>query len=350
MPRIDKKLVVSGTLAMLLQGNLLVGCSSGSLVSGETPQSDSGMTKKSGVTTDLESDEADLPSEISGAFLTCSFVPVKEGGFGESSSHAPVGCALMKDDAKVRDAYLTLKLGLFKQDGEQLLFDTKEAPQESQWHYYGHLNRQNTRDLYLGITVTDQRNGKSSKPIKFPVTDLKPSQGNEDEIALNLAGGYVSEKRHNVDGTVSNNIDTPFLPKAYCMPGGVLRREVDVTQYKNQIVSVGRRIAEFIDGTGILGSNQLAPSKKLQDGRPPKDSGCFSCAKQADPERWDQTVRESAVIEAEGCLFLQSSTGILIYGAEQRKTYNINREYLAKFVKAHQCANSARATRECPSK
>ena len=287
---------------------------------------------------DDESAESNLPQEISGGFLTCSYVTPKESGFKDSTENAPVGCVVKQDESKFENDFYDLDIKLYSPSKNVEELDTRPAVPSSKWHGFAHLPREGKTKHSLGMILTDKRSGESYGPLLFPVNKLTSSS---DEFTLNLVGFYVPNTVHSIetpDNPVpTGNLDTPILPASFCSDG-MIRDSVDMSQYKD-IIAVGGsifgRVIESITG------DQIVPSRKLLvNTEPTKKISCFGLAKEAGPSSYSKTIRTQPVLEGSGCLFLQSKDGRVVYDQKTIIRYNIKREFLETYVLQNQCSPS----------
>jgi hypothetical protein len=296
---------------------------------------------------DREEEYTDLPQEIAGGFLTCSYTTPAESGFPPSQTHIPVGCGVKKENKKFISPYFSYKMKLISPAKKYEAIENLQAAESSQWHAYGKLPRTGKTKHLLGMVLIDSRSGKSHGPLTFPVSGLTPSS---DAATLNLIdeimpSGLMSLYDPVNDGDLQlpdflkalspNNRDTPILPASLC-DNGVRRNRFDLSQFSDPIIQIGMLgapIAERATGKQLLSNTDLDGKRK-----PTKNVSCFHMAKQAAPESYTNSINQDYVIEGEGCLFLQSKDGYIIFDRNDLEKYNIKRPFLETYVKARMCS------------
>ena len=282
-----------------------------------------------------ESAEATLPQEISGAFLTCSYVTDRESGFTDSSQNAPVGCVVKQGESKFENDSYDLDIKLYAPNKNVEEIDTRPAPLSSKWHRFAHLLKEGKTKHSFGMVLTDKRSGEVYGPLLFPVNKLTSSS---EEATLNLVGSYVPNTVHSIETpdnpARSNNLDTPILPAAICSDG-MIRESVDMSQYKDIVAVGGSFIGKFIQG---ITKEQIVPSEKvLVNSKPTREVACFILAKEAGPSSYSKTIRTQPVLEGAGCFILQSKEGRVVYDQKTINKYNIKREFLETYVLKNRC-------------
>jgi hypothetical protein len=288
-----------------------------------------------------------MPQEIAGGFLTCSYVTREESGFAESSDFVPVGCAIQKNGEKITDPNLAYKVGLYFPNKMPDTMDAKVATASSKWHGYGNLPRANKTKHFLGITLIDKQNNRPTETVYFPVKDLEPDS--QDSL-LRLVGDYVPSGNYNMEessspeatefarlfGMKPDNKKTPILPAASCAQG-VKRPDYDLSQFEDLVMTTAQ-ISEMV---GNLGVESLKQNRSQAMTNKPKAISCFVPVKEARKNQWKTPVgTPKPVLEGEGCLFLQSSDGFVIFDQAQIAKYNIKKESLERYVKARMCADA----------
>jgi hypothetical protein len=260
----------------------------------------------------------------------------------------PVGCAVMKDGEKITDPNLSYKIGLYFPNKKPDEMVTKDASASSKWHGFGNLPRANKTKHFLGMTVTDRNNNRPEETVYFPVKDL---QLDNPEIPFNLVGGYESANPYDYSKIISeqlkrvlgnavtyDNKTSPILPLGACSHG-VKRDQYDLTQYSDPIMQVSAFAGKLGESANI---DALKQKQSLKEGSMRlKAVDCFVLAKEAGPSSWSKVIgTPRPVLEGEGCLFLQSPMGIVIYDKPQIEKYNIKKEFLETYVKARMCPDA----------
>ena len=323
---------ISGALAALLQSLILMGCSSGSLVTGETPQVNSGMTNKSGAA-DNEGDEADLPGEISGAFLTCSFVATGESGFPQTDDYQSVGCGL-RDNGREKVDLSRFETSLTQLDASQneLPTQSKLAPAGSTWHLFTQIRIDTPRDHRLAFTVRQARTDQNIKTYQFGIMDLYEASLSSDTV-LELVGNMpIGGTFTLLSGPGSNSVgDYAVFPIAFC-DNGVIRDRVDTSCQSK----FGQSITNISSTFGITNSRIEKKSKTTKT--------AAVCLKQINEAKCGTLLGlESAglkpVLEGGGCFMINSQDSILIYSRSQIETYHLNARLLEQYVKAKTCGS-----------
>jgi hypothetical protein len=114
-----------------------------------------------------------------------------------------------------------------------------------------------------------------------------------------------------------------------------MRDQWDWDQYTDPRVKYGKIFAPFVEG--LLGQQVLSDRKLAANATVTKEMKCFVMAKGGSREYHQEVVSTAYVLEGEGCYFLQSPSGQVVYDQEQIAKYNINKEHLEAYVKAHMC-------------
>jgi hypothetical protein len=303
---------------------------------GKTPTNNKSGSVKPDL--DEESAESSLPQEISGAFLTCSYVTAKESGFPESTERVPVGCVVERGESQFEDSLYDLDMKLYSPSKNVEEIDIRPSISNTKWQRFAHLPRAGKTKHSFGMVLTDKRSGESYGPLLFPVTKLTSSS---DEVTLNLVGSYVPNAVHSIE-TQDNplnqkNIDTPILPAAICSDG-MIRESVDMNQYKDIVAVGGAIIGKVIQG---IANKDIVPSEKIEvNSKPTRAVRCFGIAKEAGPNSYSETIRTQPVLEGGGCFILQSEQGVVVYDQKTINKYNIKREFLETYVLKNQCSPS----------
>jgi hypothetical protein len=330
---------IIGALAALLQVSLLLSCSNGSLVTGETAQANSGMTQKSGSAPDNEGDAADLPSEISGAFLTCSFVTTEDTSFPPRDDHHSVGCGL-RDSSGEKVDLSRFETSLTQLDAAQkeLPTQTKMAPSGSPWHLHTQIALNTPRDHRLAFSVRQARTDQKIKTYQFEIIGLygaSLSSGTVVEVVdkLSVGGTWSKTANLNLAGTqpIRSTANTPVIASTFCADG-VVRKKFDqscVSPLGQILSNIGQEINYF----------NMAIDTKNKTTK--KSAACFT---QISETKCGTTfgleiVGTSPVLEGAGCLLIMSPDAMLIYGKSQIETYHLNAGLLAQYVKAKACGS-----------
>jgi hypothetical protein len=330
----------------------LVACSSAAPIDGKGPEGKSATTVNksngTGDPDDPESAQADSAQEIAGGFLTCAYVSTEESGFSQSDEYMPVGCAVRRKGRKVSDPGLSYQIGLYDSEKMPDRMETKSAPAASKWHGFGHLPRAKKTNYFLGMAVTNRETKRTEGPVYFPVRDLL-IEGDASSVSLNLVGPYVSSGLYNMGGSIPqvlqdlaalgginfSNETTPILPAAACSSGHI-HDKYDLSKYNDPIIRLGDAVGSVGESQNIdvLKQNRSLTAEKIK----PKTVECFVMVKEADRNNWGKSVgTPQAVLEGEGCLFLQSKIGFVIYDRAQIEKYNIKKDFLETYVKARMC-------------
>ena len=338
MTRFDRRLALNGTLAVFLECVMITGCSSGSNVTGGTPTSNSGMTKKSGAASDQESDEADLPGEISGAFLTCSFVSTEETGFPQTDDQHSVGCSLRDNGGeKVDLSHFETSLTELDASQKELPTQTRMAESDSPWHLFAQIPLDTPRDHKLAFTVRQARTEQKIKTYQFEVIGLYgatlSSNTVVEVVGKMLVGGTWNRSASfnlaevNPFGTMEQ---TPILPSAFC-EGGVVREQQDTSCMSK----LGNTLNTLVQDIGLVNK---AVDKKRKTTK--KSAACFVTINEAKCGTTFafEVVKSAPVLEGGGCLMILSPDGLVIYGRSQIDTYHMNTGLLEQYVKAKPCS------------
>jgi hypothetical protein len=304
---------------------------------------------KNGENADDENSMADLPTEIAGSFLTCSYVTPKESGFSPSDTNMPVGCAVMMGEEKVTDNRYSYKLKLYDTQNKSQPLATKLAPESSSWHHYGDLGRYGVHDKNLGMTITDRQSGVEYKPLRFPVRNLRAQ---DQDAMLNLVGGYKSGghyPRPRQNGELTTMHEWGIVQRAFC-DGSKRLAEADRTQVNTiQGLPGVQELGEILDAfTGKQGIEKISNMEITAEVIRTKETGVACPIKtkitdQSKPGLWPPIPLPGGgeyVVEGAGCLFIsyfdeRGTWRVLMYDQEDQRESGIVKEHLEAFVKHH---------------
>lgn len=341
-----------------------IGCSNSPTSAGSANDGKRVTVSKNGENPDDENALADLPSEIAGSFLTCSYVRPKEAGFSPSDTNMPVGCAVVMGEDKIGYNHYGYKLKLYDTEKKSQPLATKLAPESSSWHQYGDLGRYGNHDKNLGMIIVDRQTGVEYKPLLFPIRNLR---SREPDVILNLVGGYKSGghyARPRQNGSLTSMHDWGIVPRAFC-DGSKRLPEADRTKVKTiQGMPGVQELGEILDAfTGKEGidkiSNMEITAKVIRTG----ETGVACPVKtqitdQSKPNLWPPEPLPGGgqyVVEGAGCLFIsyfdeQGTWRVLMYDQDDRRESGIDKGLLESFVKHHidQRKNDEKSKAKCP--
>ena len=335
----------------LLNASALVGivaaCNAATITTGHEDSATSITLKNqqsSGDKISSEGDTADLPQEITGAFLTCSYVTSEEGGFPPSPDHVTVGCVIELNGSKLSEEKYESKIGLYSSARQPESLATRKAPPNSKWHGFGHLPRAGQTEKLLGMTITNTGNDETYGPLYFPVNQLGVDS---DEALFNLVGGYVTSGGANLASGIADffarmNVspeNTPILPEAYC-DAGRIRNQWDPQQYDDVRAKVGGATGSILRDLKIFKDDVVADPNltKPESIKPTRDVTCFILAKLAAKDDLVKILKTEPVLEGSGCFLLQSKQdGTIVYDRPSIEKYNISKKYLQTYVLSHLC-------------
>jgi hypothetical protein len=342
----------------------ILSCSNGPTGTGSANDSKKVTVSKNGENQDDENSLADLPSEIAGGFLTCSYVTPKEAEFSPSDTNVPVGCAVMMGADKVTDNRYTYKLKIYNTQKKSQPLATKIAPESSSWHQYGDLGRYGNQDKNLGMTIADRQSGVEYKPLLFPIRNLRAQ---EPDAMLNLVGGYKSGghyARPRQNGNLTSMYNWGIVPESFC-DGSKRLPEADRTKVKTiQGMPGVQELGEILDAfTGKEGidkiSNMEITAKVIRTGET-----AVACpvktqiTDQSKPSLWPPLPLPGGgqyVVEGAGCLFIsyfdeQGTWRVLMYDQDDRRESGIDKGLLESFVKYQMVQRSSGKSKgNCPS-